>query len=451
MQTLGLTISIPEIPDFKLTDDQSFALNAIAQFLTSEKRVFGLFGYAGAGKSTIASLIARAALAVSKRVVFTAPTNKAVGVLKRIALEKGLAGVDFMTIHQLLGLAPVKQGQDRILKQVAPSYLHVYNLIFLDECSMVTAELWQKIGDAILNTLAIGGNRQLIVMGDPAQLPPVTDNGTNEKRSKTFSVPEKAVLKQVVRQGSGSPVLEFVTAARTALKKKKLFEPFSTFSADKKNGAFLVKESTLLKLAIKKAKNEFDRNPDCFRILCYTNERVAYWNSRIRAARYGADAPRFVVGERLIAKEPVIAPDGKTILVSTSTEVKVLAFAEDRYSGYKAWRLEAATDGGIINQMYVLHEDDKQKFEKDNVRLLNNAKKNPSLWKAWYNHSETFAKLLNCYALTVHNSQGSTFKEVGIDGANINLKAKIKNGSVRECNQLWYVAASRAQTRIFVS
>ena len=449
MQTLGLSTSVPE---FKLTDDQSFALDAIARFLTSkEKRIFGLFGYAGAGKSTIASLVAQAAVASGKRVVFTAPTNKAVGVLRRIALEKGLRGADFMTIHQLLGLAPVKEGQEKVLKQVTSSYLHMYNLIFLDECSMVTTELWQKIEESISDTLAIGGNRQLIVMGDPAQLPPVSSNGTNEKRSKAFDITNKAILKQVVRQGNGSPVLEFVTAARTAWKNEKLFKPFTTFNANKKNGAFLIKKSTLLRYAASEAKKEFDTNPDCFRILCYTNERVAYWNNRIRTVKYGANPPKFIIGERLIAKEPVIAPDGKTIILPTSTEIKILAYAEARYSGYKAWRIEVVTDGGTINQVYALHEDDKQRFEQDNSRLLSNAKKNPSLWKAWYNHSETFAKLLNCYALTVHNSQGSTFKEVGIDGFNINLKNNMKNGSVRECNQLWYVASSRAQARIFVT
>lgn len=342
-----------------LTYQQNKALKQLAEFLESSKRIFGLFGYAGTGKSTLVNLVAEQLVSAGKRVVFTAPTNKAVGVLRRMAAEKGVRGVDFMTIYQLLGLAPVKQGQKKILKQVSPSLLHMYDTIFLDECSMVTAELWSIIQERITSTLLIGSNRQLIVMGDPAQLPPVNDE-INEKRSQSFNVPDKAVLTEVVRQGTGSPLLEFVTACRTAVKSKKVFNPFSKFSSDKKNGAFIIREQTLLKYALKKFSSTFSKDPDCFRILCYTNERVAYWNSKIRAKIYGKNAPRFVIGERLISKAPVIAPDGKTIILPTSTEVEVVEVEEDRYSGYKAWNLKVKTDEGNsledIRQLYKLFD-----------------------------------------------------------------------------------------------
>jgi ABC-type uncharacterized transport system ATPase component len=156
------------MPPFELTNQQSKALAKIAMFLESSQRIFGLFGYAGAGKSTVANLIALSVLAAGKRIVFTAPTNKAVGVLRRMAQEKGVRSVDFMTIHQLLGLAPVKEGLHKVLKTVSASYLHMYDVIILDECSMITTELWSIIEERITNALSIGGNRQLIVMGDPA-------------------------------------------------------------------------------------------------------------------------------------------------------------------------------------------------------------------------------------------------------------------------------------------
>ncbi|OKH36266.1 DNA helicase [[Phormidium ambiguum] IAM M-71] len=455
--------------NFQLTSQQEVALKKIAEFLTSSKRMFGLFGYAGTGKSTIVNLVAEQLVSAGKRVVFTAPTNKAVGVLRRMAAEKKVQGVDLMTIHQLLGLAPVKQGQQRILKQVSSSLLYMYDIIFLDECSMVTEELWNIIEERINNALLLGSNRQLIVMGDPAQLPPVNEE-INERKSQSFNVPDKTILTEVVRQGTGSPLLEFVTACRIAVKSKKVFEPFSKFNPDKKNGAFLVKEQTLLKYALKKFSTKFNRDPDCFRLLCYTNERVAYWNQKIRAKIYGKDAPKFVIGERLISKAPVIAPDGKTIILATSTEVEVVEFVEDRYSGYKAWNVKVKTEAGELRQIYILHEDDVRKFKRDNNRLLRNAKRNPSLWKAWYEHCDTFADMRNCWAITVHNSQGSTFIEVGIDSKDIRRKVATKllylarinpdrkaeylkeyRDSVRACNQLFYVGASRARNRVFIN
>jgi len=462
-------------PSFQLTSQQDQALKQIEQFLNSRQQIFGLFGYAGTGKSTIINLIAQQLVNAGKRVAFTAPTNKAVGVLQRMATEKKVRGVDFMTIHQLLGLAPVKQGQHKILKQVLPSLLHLYDTIFLDECSMVTTELWNIIQHRIQNTLLIGKNRQLIVMGDPAQLSPVNEDN-HERRSPSFNVENKVVLTEVVRQGKDSPLLEFVTACRTAVKSKTVFKPFSKFDLERKNGAFMVREERFLKYALKKFSATFPSDPDCFRILCYTNKRVAYWNHKIRAKLYGKNAPRFVVGERLISKAPVIAPDGKTVILPTSTEVEVMEVVEDCYSGYKAWKLKVKIENNgsfyaseDLRQIYLLHEDDAQKFHKDNIKLLRNAKTNPSLWKAWYNHCEIFADLRNCWALTVHNAQGSTFREVGIDSNDISKKVATQflylaqhlpnqkldflreyRNSVLACNQLYYVSCSRAKNRVFI-
>ena len=75
----------------------------------------------------------------------------------------------------------------------------------------------------------------------------------------------------------------------------------------------------------------------------------------------------------------------------------------------------------------------------------------------------------NCWAITVHNSQGSTFTEVAIDSKDICKKVATKSlhfarifpaqkakfvkeyrDSVRATNQLYYVGASRARSRVFV-
>ncbi len=423
---------------FTLTTQQIQALELMSEFLRSTKNLFLLLGYAGTGKSTIIFQLIKILIGEGKRIALTAPTNKAVRVLQRMASKNNIYGVDFFTIHQFLGLGLVRRGGDKVLEQTAPSMLSLFDLVFLDECSMVNKELWYWITESISRSLIT--NKQLILMGDPAQLPPV-----NEVKSLSFSVPNKAILTQVVRQGTDSPLLEFVTACRKTVKSRNTFNPFSRYLPDKTNGAFMVKENTLLRYAFKKVLRNFAQNPDCFRILCWTNKKVDYYNAKIRAKIYGENAPRFIVGERLITRNPVTAPDGKTIILPTSTEIDILDFCEDKYAGYKAWQLKIATDEGTIRQIYILHEDDTKKYKKDNARLLRNAKKNPSLWKAYYNHLEVFADIRNCYALTVHNSQGSTFDEVGIDGLDLSL-----NNKVRECNQLWYVASSRARSRVFV-
>jgi hypothetical protein len=76
----------------------------------------------------------------------------------------------------------------------------------------------------------------------------------------------------------------------------------------------------------------------------------------------------------------------------------------------------------------------------------------------------------NCWAITVHNSQGSTFTEVGIDSSDIGRKVATKllylaqlfpsqkaqfvkeyRDSIRAHNQLMYVSCSRAKRRVFVT
>ncbi len=441
----------------QLTVQQSKALRKMEAFIDSSELFFGLFGYAGTGKSTVIFNLIEKLKYLGKKVVLTTPTNKALGVLRKMSKQKKI-NVDLCTIHQLLGLAPVKVGTEKILKQVSQNNLHYYDVVVLDEGSMVPGELWEIVKKEInKNNSLFDGGTKLIVMGDPAQLPPVSSNGVNEKRSPSFNIKNKAVLTEVVRQGADSPLLEFVTACRQAVKTREVFRPFSLKSADKKNGSLIVGQETLLKYNLKKFATKFDSNPDCYRMLCYTNKRVDYWNSQVRKFVYGKKAPRFLDGERLIARSPIMAPDGKTTIFPTSTEFQILDVEEDFYAGYAAWKLQVKTDydedcgRSDTRQVYCLHEDGKESFDKDNQRLLKSAKSNPVLWKAWYEHSEIFADVRNCWALTVHNSQGSTFEEVGIDGRDINRKAFGQNGSIRECNQLWYVSASRAKNRVLIT
>lgn len=263
----------------------------------------------------------------------------------------------------------------------------------------------------------------------------------------------------MLRQGNDSPLLEFITACRyTVTKSKAPFEPFAKYLPDRSNGALLVKRRSLLKYAFKKISKEFTRNPDCFRILCWTNAQLDYYNQQIRDYLYGKTAPQFIPGDRLITRDPVLAPDGKTIILSTSTEFTIQEFTEDRYSNYKAWRLKVATDDGIVRQIYALHEDEQDRFDTETRRLMTIAKRNPFLWRDYYRHLEQFANVRNCFAITVHNSQGSTFLECGIDGKDLAKRMRCERGDdgkaltakVREFNRLWYVGSSRARQRILV-
>ena len=93
-----------------LTSQQAEALELMLDFaIRSTERMFLLEGYAGTGKSSTwwefyHNLISRGN---QYFVAVSAPTNKAVGVLEKIAPAQLRDKVEFATIHSLLGLTVV--------------------------------------------------------------------------------------------------------------------------------------------------------------------------------------------------------------------------------------------------------------------------------------------------------------------------------------------------------
>jgi hypothetical protein len=430
---------------FTPTPQQREATDKLWQFLQNIETYFLLGGYAGVGKSTIVFATIKQLLNEGKRVVLTAPTNKAVNVLKQIAAKNNIS-IPCLTIHQLLGLTLVNRNSEKVLERTNPSSVRLYDCIFLDECSMVNQQLWQCICEDFNNILLQG--RKLILMGDPAQLNPV-----GEKRSPTFSVENRYLLRSIVRQDDSSPVYRFVKITRSAIaSKKRVFKPIPCYQ-DNSNGAFAVSRVELIEYAIDKLEKQFKTNPDCFRILCYTNKQVSYYNQQIRQAIYGNNAPLFAIKERLISKKPIIAPDGVMVILPTSSEFEVVEVGETTYYGYLTLFLTVETDTSERKQIYVLHPQERERYLAELSSKEKKAKSNPYYWRDYFKfRDDIFATVENCYCLTVHCSQGSTFDECGIDGRDIYKRLLVGEESFgrkfKEYHRLWYVAASRVREKI---
>jgi exodeoxyribonuclease V len=178
------------------TPHQDAALKAVAKWLRSKPgrgrtpQVFRLFGYAGTGKTTLARHLAQG---VDGRVSFAAFTGKAALVMRR----KGCAGAS--TIHSLI-YRPVDTNVEQpsfMLWDEAP--VSKSKLIVIDECSMVDAELGRDL-------LSFGV--PVLVLGDPAQLPPVLGAGFF-----TAAEPD-AMLTEVHRQAENDPIVRLSMQVR---------------------------------------------------------------------------------------------------------------------------------------------------------------------------------------------------------------------------------------------
>ena len=178
------------------TPHQDQALKAVADWLKAKPGrsgtppVFRLFGYAGTGKTTLAQHIAEG---VDGSVKYAAFTGKAALVMR----NKGCDGAS--TIHSLIYRTRESGEEQPSFELWDDAPASKAKLIIIDECSMVDAELGRDL-------MSFG--TPLLVLGDPAQLPPIQGGGffTNQ-------APD-AMLTEVHRQAQNDPIVRMSMAIR---------------------------------------------------------------------------------------------------------------------------------------------------------------------------------------------------------------------------------------------
>jgi exodeoxyribonuclease V len=177
------------------TPEQDAALLAISAWLKARPglgapQVFRLFGYAGTGKTTLAKHIGAA---VDGKVLFAAFTGKAAQVMR----SKGCVGTS--TIHSLIYRAQESGAEVPNFELWDDAPASKASLIVIDECSMVDAELGRDL-------MSFGV--PLLVLGDPAQLPPINGGGFF-----TEAAPD-AMLTEVHRQAQDDPIIRLSMTVR---------------------------------------------------------------------------------------------------------------------------------------------------------------------------------------------------------------------------------------------
>lgn len=171
---------------------QEAALSAVSDWLRAPRasQIFRLFGYAGTGKTTLARHLAED---LNGDVAFGAYTGKAALVMR----SKGCAGAT--TIHAMIyrPRGGDEEGPSFAVNRDGPAAKA--DLIVVDECSMVDEDLGRDL-------LSFG--KKVLVLGDPAQLPPVKGGGFF-----TEAEPD-AMLTEVHRQAVDDPIIRMSLAVR---------------------------------------------------------------------------------------------------------------------------------------------------------------------------------------------------------------------------------------------
>lgn len=184
-----------------LNKQQTVAKDKIAKWFKETehggKRIFTLAGYAGTGKTFLINYLIEHVLNIDKAKIATVtPTGKAASVL----IQKGTSAC---TIHRLIYTCKETDEVDnkgkKKLKFVRKKSLPEYELIILDEVSM--------IGKRIMEDL-IGFGIPILAVGDPGQLPPVLS-----ERHDLLVKPD-CTLTEIVRQSEDDPIIQVATMAR---------------------------------------------------------------------------------------------------------------------------------------------------------------------------------------------------------------------------------------------
>ena len=327
--------------------EQEKALKDIQSWLKdpSGAQVFRLFGYAGTGKTTLAQEIAKN---VNGRVYYAAFTGKAAFVLR----GKGCKGAN--TIHSLIYKVDMSEGTPQFHLD-SDSPVRGAGLIIVDEVSMVNEEL-------ALDLLSFG--TRVLVLGDPAQLPPVSGAGF----FITGHQPD-IMLTEIHRQAKDNPIVRL--------------------SLDVREGRKLELGRYETSKVISKKEIDPDEVLCANQVLVGRNNTRQSYNERIREL-LGYDKNDPVVGDRLIClkndRKKLILNGQGFLLDSAPTyfngNYKMHVLAED---GYPTSSIEVN-----VPKAFFTGDEDSLDFSKK--RFL---------------QQFTYG-----YAITVHKSQGSQWEHV---------------------------------------
>lgn len=424
------------ITEESLKGGQPEALAALLAFMSSPSQFFILGGPAGTGKTSLVRVFKDK---VKGRVLFTAPTNKAVRVLRK-SLEVEDYFPECKTIYSALGLKLDTNGE---LKELATPEkepdLSRYALIVIDEGSMLPPQLLKFL------TASLSPKVKVLVLGDPYQLPPV-----GHTISPIWRMPEEGdadtfQLTKILRHDN--QILNLVTAIRGQIDKP--FPSIRIASAfDEVGGVFKMADRDFLaRLSALAADGAFS-TPEDHKLIAWRNLTVQAMNNHIRQAIFPGAKSIWEVGDRVILTEP--AKDfANNLFASTDDEGIVRRVAEHMHpihEQFKCFVLDVILDTNKAVTLWVLHPNYQQAWDSYVKDLAAEARRNPRLWKTYWEFQEKFHKVRYGYAITAHRSQGSTYKTAFVCSQDI-----LSNLTRKEAFQCLYVATSRPSQRLIIS
>lgn len=399
-----------------------------------------LSGAAGTGKTyLIAHLIKHFNNKYS--VAVTAPTHKALKVIRDSLIAHNIEDVILKTIHSFLNITLVtdlSKGIQYFQPEKNKKDVRKVDILVIDESSMISTELYNYIEDTIVEQRV----KAILFVGDHYQLLPI-DNTKNQ----VFDISHQYKLSKIIRQVQDSYIIKVATHARDIIKSKNYQSVQKFFFQNKDIGLeFFYNEEDFHNDF---CQNKYWENEDKI-ITSFLNKSVEHHNKILRNKYWAQNNKNsndaIMVGDKLIFQSAHSIDD--QLIFQNNDEVVVMSAAKQYHEawGMHYWKCQDRYQ----NEFQVIDPGSYFVYKEMLKKLANIAKQakypiKQELWKEFFKIKDSFVDVKYHYASTIHKLQGSTYKTVYID---LLYLCRHSSLSGDELYRLIYVAMTRASDDI---
>lgn len=364
---------------------------------------YGLKGSAGVGKTYTLNYIVNHFTNKKWSVLVTAPTHKALQVLReKIDHPEDL----FKTVHSFLGMRQFYLDEKTYFKPVWGFRPEYFKLVVIDEASMVNEELCK-----LLKKWEKEHGIRILPVGDEKQLPPI-----GEERSELLDYPA-IELTEIIRQAEGNSIIHLSRNLHLLDRREDTEHYRFTSKVDYDRLA------------------KFGHKDEC-KYISWRNIFVDGTGKKVREMLYSSQED-YCVGETLYFTNAVEGFHNNQEVTIDYCEKKILEEGE--------YRIEYYVLGfqGETKKTRVVSSRGLASWKTYTEELKQSCKNKIIHWSSYYDWIESWSWLKTNYSLTVHRSQGSTYKHTII-----NLGDIMCNPNENERTKMLYTAITRASQSI---
>ena len=445
------------------TPDQEEALKKLSLYISSGspgESIFLLTGYAGTGKTSVVSSVAKTLDILRIKTVLLAPTGRAAKVLS------SYCGRPAFTIHKKIYRQ--KSAKDGMGVFSLDRNLHKDTFFIVDEASMVSNSSGDssifgsgRVLDDLIEYVYSGYDCRLIITGDTAQLPPV---GSEVSPALDASILGgygfgliTTEMRQVVRQSETSGVLMNATRVRMQVQENDLDRPFLD----------CINFKDTIRITGEELIDEISSAYDS----CGQDGTIIVVNSNKQANRYNQG-----IRNRIFFREEEISPGDMVMVVKNNysilneeedeagfiangdiAEVKRIRRFEERYGFHfadmtlKFGDYDLEVEARVMTD--VLHLDTPALPADKNSELFKNVLEDYLYIKSRKKQYDAVRKdayfnalqIKFAYAVTCHKAQGGQWERVFIDQGMFN-----RNEITIDYLRWFYTALTRSTDRVYL-